>query len=180
MVTKGGFVQAQFGQRRPGEPGTPIDLGDGQTAEKVNFQLSRGGVISGRIVDDGGEPVSGTQVAAMRYQFIGGTRRLVPGGSEGGTDRTDDQGGFRLYGLPPGDYYVSANNRNNMLMMPGMNNTEADGVRADLLSRHAESQRSDARDRQGRPGDERRQLRADRGAHGARPRPRASIRAASR
>ena len=126
-ASKGGFVTGQFGQRRPGEPGTPIDLSDGQTADKVNFVLSRGGVIAGRIVDDGGEPVSGTQVAAMRYQFMAGSRRLVPGGGEGGNDRTDDQGNFRLYGLPPGDYYISANNRNGMMMMPGQNNTEADG-----------------------------------------------------
>jgi hypothetical protein len=126
-ASKGGFVTGQFGQRRPGEPGTPIDLSDGQTADKVNFVLSRGSVIAGRIVDDGGEPVSGTQVNAMRYQFMAGSRRLVPGGGEGGNDRTDDQGGFRLYGLPPGDYYISANNRNGMMMMPGQNNTEADG-----------------------------------------------------
>ena len=124
---KGGFVQGQFGQRRPGEPGTPIDLSEGQTAEKVNFVLSRGSVIAGRVVDDGGEPVSGTTVAAMRYQFMSGSRRLVPGGGEGSTDRTDDQGNYRLFGLPPGDYYVSANNRQNMMMMPGMNNTESEG-----------------------------------------------------
>ena len=123
---KGGFVMGQFGQRRPGEPGTPIDLSDGQTAEKVNFVLSRGSVIAGRIVDDGGEPVSATQVAAVRYQFISGSRRLVPAGGEGSTDRTDDQGNFRLFGLPPGDYYISANNRQNMMMMPGMNNTESE------------------------------------------------------
>ena len=67
-VMKGGFAQAAFGQRRPGDPGTPIDLAEGQTAGKVNFVL-RGGVISGVVVDDGGEPVSGTQVAAMRYQW---------------------------------------------------------------------------------------------------------------
>jgi hypothetical protein len=126
-ATKGGFVQGQFGQRRPGEPGTPIDLSDGQSAERVNFVLSRGGVIAGRIVDDGGEPVSGTMVSAMRYQFMSGARRLMPGGGEGSTDRTDDQGAFRLFGLPPGDYYVSANNRNNMMMMPGMNSTESEG-----------------------------------------------------
>jgi hypothetical protein len=126
-ATKGGYVQGQYGQRRPGDPGTPIDLGEGQTAEKVNFILSRGGVISGKVVDDGGEPVAGTMVAAMRYQFMAGSRRLVPGSGEGGTDRTDDQGGFRLYGLPPGDYYVSANNRSGMVMQPELNNTEADG-----------------------------------------------------
>lgn len=126
-ATKGGFVQSDYGQRRVGEPGTPIDLGDAQTADKVNFVLSRGSVISGKIVDDGGEPVAGTMVAAMRYRFMAGTRRLVPGGGEGSTDRTDDQGSFRLFGLPPGDYYVSANNRNNMMMMPGVNNTESEG-----------------------------------------------------
>lgn len=47
-ATKGGFIAGQFGQRRPGDPGTPIDLSDGQTAEKVNFTLSRGSVISGK------------------------------------------------------------------------------------------------------------------------------------
>lgn len=126
-ATKGGFVTGQFGQRRAGDPGTPIELVDGQTADKVNFTLSRGGVISGRILDDGGDPVSGTQVSAMRFQFMAGTRRLVPGGGEGSTDRTDDQGGFRLFGLPPGDYFVSASNRQGMLMQADVNNTEADG-----------------------------------------------------
>lgn len=126
-ATKGGYVTGQFGQRRAGEPGTPIDLGEGQTAEKVNLTLSRGSVISGRVVDDGGEPVSGTMVSAVRYQFVAGARRLVSGGGEGGSDRTDDQGGFRLYGLPPGDYFVSANNRSGMVVQAEVNNTEADG-----------------------------------------------------
>jgi hypothetical protein len=126
-ASKGGYVMSQYGQRRPGDPGTPIELSDGQTAEKVNFVLSRGSVISGKIVDDGGEPVSGTNVQAMRYQFMSGARRLVPGGGEGSNDRTDDQGTFRLYGLAPGDYYVSANNRSNQFVTPGMTNTEADG-----------------------------------------------------
>jgi hypothetical protein len=80
-ATKGGFVTGQYGQRRAGEPGTLIELADGQTAEKVNFVLSRGAVITGRIVDDAGEPVSGTQVMATRMQFMGGTRRLVPAGA---------------------------------------------------------------------------------------------------
>jgi hypothetical protein len=62
----------------------------------------------------------------MRQQLIGGTRRMMPGGSEGSTDRTDDQGGFRLYGLPPGEYFVSATNRNNTFG-PNINNQEADG-----------------------------------------------------
>lgn len=127
MASKGSFVTAQYGQRRPSDPGTPIELAEGQTADKVNFVLSRGAIITGRIVDDGGEPVAGANVQAMRFQSMGGTQRLVPGGSEGGNDRTDDQGHYRLYGLPPGDYFVSATNRNDNFGPPGMNNTETDG-----------------------------------------------------
>ena len=126
-ASKGSFVVGQFGQRRPNDPGTPIELADGQVAEKVNFILSRGAVITGRIVDDGGEPVAGASVTAMRFQSMAGVRRLVPGGSEGSTDRTDDQGTYRLYGLPPGEFFVSANNRNDNFGPPGINNTESDG-----------------------------------------------------
>lgn len=126
-ATKGGYAQTQFGARRPGDPGTPIELADGQTADKVNFILSRGGVIAGTIVDDGGEPVSGAQVAALRFQYIGGARRLTPAPADGSNDRTDDRGNFRLFGLPPGDYFVSATYRTNNFMGPAMTNTEPDG-----------------------------------------------------
>lgn len=127
MASKGGFVTAQFGQRRPNEQGTPIEIVDGQTADKVNFSLMRGSVIAGRVLDDGGEPVAGTQVTAMRYAFSAGVRRMMPAGGEGAFDRTDDQGGFRLFGLPPGEYFVSAVSRSGGMITADTNNTEADG-----------------------------------------------------
>ena len=34
-ASKGGFVSLQYGQRRPSESGTPIELGDGQTLDKI-------------------------------------------------------------------------------------------------------------------------------------------------
>ena len=126
-ATKGGYVSSQYGQRRAGEQGTPLELSDAQVADKVNFSLPRGSVIAGQITDDSGDPVAGTTVSAMRYAFMGGTRRLVPGGGEGGTDRTDDQGHFRLYGLPPGDYLLSATSRVNNFSQPDVTNTEVDG-----------------------------------------------------
>lgn len=124
-AVKSGFVQGFYGQKRPGEMGTPIELGEGQTAAQVNFTLTRGGVISGRILDDAGEPVAGATVQATRYQFVSGGRRLVPAASEGSTDRTDDQGSFRLYGLPAGDFYVSANYRQ-VAFLSGPNENRAD------------------------------------------------------
>ncbi len=124
MVSKGGFTTTAYGQRRPNTPGTPIELSDGQMAERVNIALSRGGVVSGTITDEFGEPLSAVQVTAMRYVFSGGKRRMQPAFSEGGNDRTDDQGSFRLYGLPPGDYYVSAASPwNTNFSAPGTTNT---------------------------------------------------------
>lgn len=104
-ASKGGYVQLQFGQRRPFEQGRPIELLDGQTLENVNFNLPRGSVIAGRIVDEFGEPIAEAMVAAMRYRYVSGRRRMVPAGRFA---QTDDGGHFRIYGLPPGDYYLSA------------------------------------------------------------------------
>ena len=106
-ASKGGFVPLQFGQRRPTESGTPIELGDGQTMEKIVIALPRGSVLGGRITDEFGEPVANALVTAFRYAYAGGARRMMPAG-QNGRDTTDDQGHFRLFGLPPGDYYVSA------------------------------------------------------------------------
>jgi hypothetical protein len=107
---KGGYVSLQFGQRRAFEPGQPLELGDGQVLEKVDFALPRGGVISGRIVDEFGEPLTGVSVMAMRYRFVNGARRL--GIAQGG-GATDDRGEFRIFGLAPGDYYLNATLRMN-------------------------------------------------------------------
>ena len=102
---KGSYVSLQWGQQRPNEPGKPLDILDGQTIEKVDFSLPKGGVITGRILDEFGEPISDVQVAAMRFQNINGGRRLV---NTGRSAQTNDIGEFRLFALAPGDYYVSA------------------------------------------------------------------------
>ena len=106
-ASKGGFVSLQYGQRRPTESGTPIELGDGQTMEKIAIALPRGSVLGGRITDEFGEPVANASVSAWRYAYQGGARRMMPAG-QNARDTTDDQGHYRLFGLPPGDYYVSA------------------------------------------------------------------------
>ena len=110
FVTRNGYVPLQFGQRRPFETGRPLDLADGQDAEKIDFALPRGAVIAGRVTDELGEPLAGVRMAAMRYQYLpNGQRRLTPvaGGMFGGF-ATNDLGEFRLYSLMPGTYVVSA------------------------------------------------------------------------
>ena len=108
---KGGFVSVQYGQRRPSESGTPLEIGEGQILEKVVIALPRGSVISGRITDEFGEPVANAIVTTLRYGYAGGARRLLPAGGQNSRDTTDDQGQFRLFGLSPGDYILSASFR---------------------------------------------------------------------
>lgn len=111
-ASKGGFVSLQYGQRRPTESGTPIELAAAQTLEKLSIALPRGSVLGGRITDEFGEPVANASVTAWRYGYAAGARRMMPAG-QNARDTTDDQGHFRLFGLPPGDYYVSATLRTN-------------------------------------------------------------------
>ena len=103
-VSKSGFVALSYGQRRPLQAGTPLQLGDGQQIKGIQFQLPRGSVIGGRVLDEDGEAMPGVMVRVMRYQYLQGERRLMPAG--GG--QTDDKGQYRVWGLMPGDYYVNA------------------------------------------------------------------------
>ncbi|HEY6211907.1 MAG TPA: carboxypeptidase-like regulatory domain-containing protein [Vicinamibacterales bacterium] len=108
-VSKGSFVTLSYGQTRPFESGKPLEIQDAQTIEKVDFVLPRGSVVTGRIVDEFGEPATDVMVMLQRYQVIGGRRRLV---SAGRSNQTNDIGEFRLYAIPPGQYYLTATMRN--------------------------------------------------------------------
>lgn len=107
-ASKSGFVSLRYGQRRTTDLDVPIPLADGQVVDKVVIGLPRGSVIAGRVTDEFGEPLANANVTAMRYGYISGARRLTPAQSR----TTDDLGQFRLFGLTPGDYVVSANFRN--------------------------------------------------------------------
>jgi hypothetical protein len=65
----------------------------------------RGGAIFGRVLDPFGDPSVGTRVQVMRLRSDDGSRRLL---AVGVGDQTDDTGHFRIYGLPAGEYYLSA------------------------------------------------------------------------
>jgi carboxypeptidase family protein len=107
-VSKTGFVGLSYGQRRPLQAGTPLQLREGQQVTGIEFRLPRGSVLAGHVFDETGDPMPGASVRVMRYQYAQGERQLVPAG----TAQTDDEGTFRVWGLSPGDYYVSAITRN--------------------------------------------------------------------
>jgi hypothetical protein len=102
-VSRAGFITLMFGQRRPFESSRTIPLAEGANLE-TTMALQRGGVIAGRIFDQYGDPLAGTRVQVLRSRTVQGRRRLQ---SVGAPDLTDDTGAFRMYGLPPGEYYVA-------------------------------------------------------------------------
>jgi hypothetical protein len=107
-ASKTGYVTWQFGQRRTFERPEPIVLSRGRERVTADFSIPRASAIAGRVYDELGEPVSNVRVTAFRARMAQGRRRLE---AVGRVDQTDDTGSFRLYGLPPGQYYVAASLR---------------------------------------------------------------------
>src|SRR5262245_47118915 len=102
---KGGFVTLEHGQRRPNEPGRPVELGEGEVLDRIDFSLPSGGVIAGTVLDDAGEPLAGAIVQALRPRYVKGVRQLSASSSR---DVSHDLGQFRLCVLAPGNYLLSA------------------------------------------------------------------------
>ena len=103
-VSRTGFVTQEYGQRTPNDPGAEIRLSAGQNLRDLLFRLIPWGVISGRILDEEGEPLPWAQVSALREVYSSGKRKLSPEALV----PTNDLGDFRLFGLKPGRYFVSA------------------------------------------------------------------------
>ena len=77
-VSKGGFVDIAYGQRRPFEAGKVLELAEAQTLDKLDVSLPRAGVVTGRVLDEFGEPLTGARVQPLRYRYVAGQRRLTP------------------------------------------------------------------------------------------------------
>jgi protocatechuate 3,4-dioxygenase beta subunit len=106
------FLTTNYGQKKPQGPGTTVALADGQKLA-LNMQLLRGGVISGTVFGEDGEPLAQTQVQVWRYAMNNGVKRLQR--SNGAS--TDDRGTYRISNLQPGEYIVSATVTNSDAMM---------------------------------------------------------------
>jgi len=75
-------------------------LTDGDTVENINFDLVRGGVVTGKVTDTEGRPLVDMNV---RLRIVGQQpqRRMNPDG------QTDDRGVYRIFGIPSGRYRVA-------------------------------------------------------------------------
>ena len=114
-----GFLRQSYGARKYSQGGTAIVLGADQNVKDIIFKLTPQSVITGKVLDDEGEPVANVQVRAMKYQYRGGKKQW----SQVSNGQTSDIGEYRIPGLDPGSYVVSANpnNRNGGMMQTASN-----------------------------------------------------------
>lgn len=91
-----------YGQRDRYSPPTLIKLTPGQNLQNIRFPLEPGVVITGRVVDEDGDPVERAFVSALREQHFSG--RVSYGRL--GSAQTDDLGQYRIFALPAGRYYI--------------------------------------------------------------------------
>ena len=93
-----------YGQDAPGRAGTPINVAD-RVIDGLDIVLPRYVAVNGAVVDEHGEPLQGARVQALQVEFVTDRLVAVPVGS---AHRTDDQGNFRVWGLPPGTFLLAA------------------------------------------------------------------------
>jgi hypothetical protein len=86
--------------------GVAVELAASEVRERIDLPLARWGAMNGRVFDEVGDPMQGVSVQLLQVRYQAGRRRLVPAG--GAARVTDDLGRFRIFGVQPGQYIVSA------------------------------------------------------------------------
>jgi hypothetical protein len=107
-AAKGGFITMSAGAAKPGMPGRQITVKDGGNVLIAPIALVRGAAIAGRITDVMGQPLSNVPVQASRFVTVGGERRPRTGSGSSFSTATNEHGEYRVFGLPAGEYVVSA------------------------------------------------------------------------
>lgn len=106
---KPGYIRELYGSR-PGHfgPGTNLVLEPGQKLAGLEFRLLPQAVITGKVVDEDGEPMMNTMVSVFRRTPLS----RQPTGMIGMS--TNDLGEFRIAGLSPGRFVLRAEARGMM------------------------------------------------------------------
>lgn len=88
------------------QPGKLVTVSESEEIEGLNFVLTRGGVITGRITDSQGRPVIDENVYFLPVDEQG--QKLAFAMPRFQEFQTDDRGIYRIYGLPAGRYLISS------------------------------------------------------------------------
>lgn len=105
-ASKPGFPESPYGTRPGRDIAVPIALAAGQQMTSMQLRLARGAVITGTVIGATGDPVPGVTVIAGRITAsLKSSGRALVGIGE---SIADEDGVYRIYGLPEGDFVVTA------------------------------------------------------------------------
>jgi hypothetical protein len=109
---RAGFINTRYGAKGNAGTGTTLALQPGQHLTGINMALIPQGVITGKVLDDDGDPMGQASVHLLSRNWIRGKERYLPAGQTG----ANELGEFRISNLSPGKYYLVASKDSNMIM----------------------------------------------------------------
>ena len=112
QAQKTAWITSSYGAKTPGRPGVPLVVAAGAQVVDVVLGMAKGAVITGTLRDQTGAPLPDVQVGAMRFVWRQGARVLETVGLSAAA-WSDNEGRYRAYGLPPGEYLAFALSRPN-------------------------------------------------------------------
>jgi protocatechuate 3,4-dioxygenase beta subunit len=103
-VAREGFISKSYDESETGDNSSVLTLKPGQQLNDLIFRLQKCAVISGRVLDEDGEPARFVSVEAIARSTHRGkiSTQLVA------SVATNDLGEYRLFDLNPGSYFISA------------------------------------------------------------------------
>jgi hypothetical protein len=123
---RAGFVRQGYGAKHSGASNITIALTAGQQLKDIAFQLTPQAVLSGKVVDDEGDPVGRTQIRVLQMGYRNGKRQAMA--RQGGM--SDEEGEFKILALSPGRYYLCAGAPMRMMAHEGTRSAARDPSKA--------------------------------------------------
>jgi len=103
-VEREGFARQSYGSSVPEGTGSLLTVSSGQELRDIAFRITPLGALSGRVLDQDGDPLQGVGIQVLRVSYASGMRQLIPvtGAS------SNDRGEYRCYDLPADRYFILA------------------------------------------------------------------------
>ncbi len=120
-------------------PGSPVmgtvSAAPYRVGDFVTLIMTRGAVITGRVLTAAGEPVVGINVRALKVRNQAGRSVAGDHGALTFVNKTDDRGVYRIYGLAAGSYVAAAGGRG-FFRLPDTLRCEDAGLSPVIAPRH--------------------------------------------
>jgi hypothetical protein len=113
-VEREGFARQSYGSGVPEGTGSVLTVAPGQELHDIAFRITPLGALSGRVLDQDGDPLQGVGIQVLRVSYASGMRQLIPVAGASSNDR----GEYRCYDLPAGRYFVLATPKGSPLSHP--------------------------------------------------------------